>query len=591
MHRLAPLLPIALACVLFGWGLGSLPFYTKGEPREGLVVWDMVHAGNWVLPLRNGTEIPSKPPLFHWLGALGSLTAGRVDELTIRLPSMVLAVLGVALTYFAGARAWGRSTGCMAALVLATSFEWVRAATTARVDMTLTFFLLAAFVLAWHVDQARERVPWHAAAFGLLLGLSTLAKGPVGAMLPLLTVVAYALIRRDAGFLRRLHTPAGWALLLLVAGSWYALAVWHGGEAFVTKQLVQENFLRFVATDRGGRGHAHSTFFLVPGLLAGMAPWSLFFPALGVFLVRERHRLHAAHLLYPLVWFLVVFLFYSASSGKRSVYVLPAYPAAALLLAAWWARLDADHPRAEASASARCGAYACIVTIGVCALLFGSLAAGVAPIGLVRRLVSPRDAANVDLVRAVAAGNRLPLAIVAALEMAAAIAMIRALRRQSWSTLFAGSVTGVAAALLMVQGAYHPALAAAHTFKPFMKRVRSTVGHEALYFYGVRDYGAIYYAHRHIPAFPGPDLAHTRGPVFLLAQRQDWKALDPAMRAGFRVLERSQGTGPKGDHRLVLVRAESNVAATLPAIGELRMRRDRTHAIAQGHAAADVRAR
>src|SRR5262245_11013491 len=140
-------LALVFCCaVLYLWGLGTLPFYTKGEPREATVVWEIYTSGEWILPLRNGHIIPSKPPLFHWLGTLLSLAWGGMSELTIRLPSAVLEIIGVLLTYVTGLLLWGLEAGLIAALVLATSFEWVRAATTARVDMTLTVCMVMAFL-------------------------------------------------------------------------------------------------------------------------------------------------------------------------------------------------------------------------------------------------------------------------------------------------------------------------------------------------------------------------------------------------------------------------------------------------------------
>src|SRR5713226_9365330 len=137
LHPLLTGLGLGLLCaLLYLWGLGDLPFYTKGEPREATVVWEIYTSGEWILPLRNGHIIPSKPPLFHWLGTL----------LSIRLPSAVLAIIGVLLTYATGLSLWGVEAGLIAALVLATSFEWVRAATTARVDMTLTVCMVMAFL-------------------------------------------------------------------------------------------------------------------------------------------------------------------------------------------------------------------------------------------------------------------------------------------------------------------------------------------------------------------------------------------------------------------------------------------------------------
>ena len=72
-------------------GLGRVPFYTKGEPREAVQVWEEVHGGEWVLPMRNGHDLPSKPPLFHWLAGISSLAFGGVDEFSVRFPSAALA--------------------------------------------------------------------------------------------------------------------------------------------------------------------------------------------------------------------------------------------------------------------------------------------------------------------------------------------------------------------------------------------------------------------------------------------------------------------------------------------------------------------
>jgi hypothetical protein len=106
-----------------------------------------------------------------------------------------------------------------------------------------------------------------------------------------------------------------------------------------------------------------------------------------------------------------------------------------------------------------------------------------------------------------------------------------------------------------VQVVYLPALARAHTFKPFMARVRATVGDAPLFFHDTFDYGVVYYAHRHIAWWHDARGPATAAPAFLLMLQSDWKALPSAARADLPVVERSRGTGPKGDHRLVLVRA------------------------------------
>jgi 4-amino-4-deoxy-L-arabinose transferase-like glycosyltransferase len=576
---------VALIVLTFAWGLGALPFYTKGEPREALVVWDMVHGGSWILPLRNGTEIPSKPPLFHWFGALASMATSGASEFSIRLPSAVFGLLGVALTFVAGTQAWGVRAGWVAALALATSFEWIRAGTTARVDMTLTFFMVAALVVIWRLDRAATRSTPRTILLATLLALATLAKGPVGAILPLLTAGVYMAVQRDATLLRKARPLLGLVLLIAIAGSWYALAVHEGGEAFVTKQLLQENILRFFDTERGGRGHEHSAFYLLPALLGGMTPWSLFFPAVGFLIVRRRRHLADDDLLFPLVWLLTIVVFYSLSSGKRSVYLLPAYPAAALLLGAWWTQARAVREAgAVATRLARGAAYLCAALLGVVALALGGLAVGLTPVALLERVLDPRDAANLALLDIIAAGAR-PLLVASALALATlAAASLSAVRHHQWAPLCDRIATGIATGILVVQIVYHPALARAHTFKPFMARVRATVEEAPLFFYDTFDYGVVYYAHRHVAwwhgARSGPS---TPAPVFLLMLQTDWKALPPATRASLPVVDRSRGTGPKGDRRLVLVRATRIGAAALAI-----RTRDRPHprhvaAISSGH--------
>src|SRR5437867_13445153 len=117
-HVLAAAALVALAIVLAALPIGS-DIYEGGEAREGLVVREMLHTGDWILPLWNGSVVPSKPPLFHWLAAAGAaLTGAGVTEHTLRAPSILLPGWGVPLV-FLPARAWGgEPVGFMTALRL-----------------------------------------------------------------------------------------------------------------------------------------------------------------------------------------------------------------------------------------------------------------------------------------------------------------------------------------------------------------------------------------------------------------------------------------------------------------------------------------
>jgi len=136
---------LALGILLFIVNLGGAPLYTKGEPREAVTVYDIVHGGGAILPLRAGVEIPSKPLLMHWCAALISLAAGHVDEWTVRLPSAIFAILGVLACYVYVRRLFGPVEGLASALILGTTLQYLQAGSGARVDMTLTFFMEVAF--------------------------------------------------------------------------------------------------------------------------------------------------------------------------------------------------------------------------------------------------------------------------------------------------------------------------------------------------------------------------------------------------------------------------------------------------------------
>ena len=99
---------LLLCGTLFFPYLDDTPFYDKGEPREAMAVQDIMRRGEWLVPLKRATDIPSKPPLFHWSAALTSTIAGRLDETTIRFPSAFYASAGIVLRYIFGPQALRR---------------------------------------------------------------------------------------------------------------------------------------------------------------------------------------------------------------------------------------------------------------------------------------------------------------------------------------------------------------------------------------------------------------------------------------------------------------------------------------------------
>ena len=556
-HR--PPWALALFCFalfLYVWGLGRVPFYTKGEPREAVQVWEQVHHGDWILPLRNGHDLPSKPPLFHWLAGGASIAFGGVTEFSVRFPSAALATLSVLLIFWLGAEKWGTAAGVFAAFALATNFEWMRAATAARVDMTLTAFLIAAFVALDRVVSSPAPTPGALIALYVSTALATLGKGPVGLLLPSLVAIVYLGVRRDLARLRQLHLAGGALAVVAIAGSWYALAFARGGAEFLRKQLWVENVGRFFAANESGVGHEHPFCYMIGGFFAGFAPWSFFAIPLVVHLYTNRRRLEMLGYLYPLVWFCVVFAFYSLSQSKRTVYLLPVYPAVALLLGAWWQSLATD-PRAMSPTLLR---LLRIVALGlavalVCGIvLLTAIGFSAQPLAWLSPLLHEKDRAHLPLLEALIHQHFVRFILFVAVLVPMVGVWMFSVRQKNWSLLFAAVVAFTTSGEAVVDVVFEPALAEQRSFKPFMETVRAVVEPEdSLSFYRAFDYGALFYAQRRLPAlrddFGDPPTSERHS--YVLLWKSTWERLSPEVKSRLVHLLTSAGTGPKGRDALV----------------------------------------
>ena len=147
-------------------------------------------------------------------------------------------------------------------------------------------------------------------------------------------------IRRELRLVPRFRPILGAVVIVAIVGGWYALAAGLGGDSFVRKQILKENVFRFVGVTKMRSGHSHPFYYYFPTLLAGLVPWTPFvLAALVAARAAARRRDATCASPFPLVWFAVVFVFYSLADAKRSVYLLALYPAAALIAGWWWSEV------------------------------------------------------------------------------------------------------------------------------------------------------------------------------------------------------------------------------------------------------------
>jgi 4-amino-4-deoxy-L-arabinose transferase-like glycosyltransferase len=327
---------LALACALvFLPGLGRRDLWNPDEPRYAEVAREMVASGEYLVPHFNGRLYTQKPPLMFWAMAASGAVLRGLDETAARLPSALAAIGGTLLVYALGRRLFvadGRRAAWIAATVFATCSKVLWQARFGQIDMLLTFLVLAG--VYWWVRGHLEHRPSFSYLFFAFAGLATIAKGPVGLLPPLLSILAFLALTRDREGFRELRLGRGLVLWTAVVALWLGPALLAGGDVYMRDILLRQNVTRYV----NPWGHYQPPWYFLKVLPVDFLPWSLFLPAAilaGRALDRERRR----RLLFLGCWVIVTVLFFSVSPGKRTVYILTCYPALALLvgggLATW----------------------------------------------------------------------------------------------------------------------------------------------------------------------------------------------------------------------------------------------------------------
>jgi 4-amino-4-deoxy-L-arabinose transferase-like glycosyltransferase len=541
---------VLASVVAYGTGLGDVAFYTRGEPREGLVVREILNTGAWIVPRRPAGDIARKPPLFYWLAAPIAAALPQTPELALRLPSAIVGGAAVLGTWAATRAAIGPAAALPAALVLLTAFEWTRAATSARVDMALAG-ALTMVLLAWMMALAGRDRRWLAVA-AVGASLAALAKGPVGLALPGLVAVAWAARERDRDVLRRLGVVPVLGVATLVAAVWYLCAFLEQGSAFMDV-VFKENVARFIDTDDAKAGHAHGFFYLPLVGLVGTLPWIPLLP-----LVVPR-RGAAPAVRFAAMWALVVIVFFSLANAKRSVYLLPAFPAIAICIGA--AVAEGVSPLVRRLAIAYAPA---LVLLGATAL---ALATGLDPGTLFRHWLKPDDAHGATAVAAAAARHAGAFVSLGVAMLVGAFVVERARRAGDFARVATVVAALMVAGTAAFNGVIHPAVSRTRSLADFMVTVDRLVPPGAVLATSFPpDPGLRFYAPRELVQF---QTKAADGPRRVLLWEDEWRRLRDARGDALPVLAVSDArqsrrgslalvVAPPGDLRRVQPNPEEN---------------------------------
>jgi 4-amino-4-deoxy-L-arabinose transferase-like glycosyltransferase len=345
-----------LCGAVYFYGLGRLPFIGPDEPRYAEVAREMYATGDWITPRLGGIKWFEKPALAYWLLATGFAVFGE-NEFGARFGVAVASTFAALLLYFFGRRARSARFGYLSAAALVTCGLWPGFARGVTTDLPLTvaieFALLSFFLWESKESGAGDDRLWYVFCFAL--GLATLAKGLAGVALPMMIIAPYLIL---TGAWRSLLRPRliifGALIFLATAAVWYAPVIARNGREFIDEFFIGHHFQRYLSNKYR---HPQPFYFFPLVAVAGCFPWSFYllssvtrtkvragrgrtelgqtevYPTTKVI---PNDRLH----LFLLLWIVAPIAFFSFSGSKLPGYILPIFPAVALIIGGelerWW---------------------------------------------------------------------------------------------------------------------------------------------------------------------------------------------------------------------------------------------------------------
>ena len=360
---------LGIACMTLIWFglLSGRALYEPDEGRYAEIPREMLQNHQWVIPHLDGLAYLEKPPLQYWLTALSYALVGE-SEFGARLCTGLAGYLSLSIGFLLGRRLWSPAVGARTVLFMAASPLWVLMGHQLTLDMLLScclFACLGCYLIA-QTNRAHpaRRAGWMLGCWAAM-ALAVIAKGLVGVVIPVSTVLVYALWQRDREALRTLNLRWGLPLFTLIAAPWFVMVARRNPD-FLQFFFVREHLARYL-TPIEHRTEAWWFFAVV--LAIGIWPWVPQALSAAISTLRNstpRGVFDPVRLLWT--WSAFIVVFFSFSDAKLIPYILPAIPALALLCAARPIRAQ----RASLAPSAWGSLAACIGIAGYASAHWGS---------------------------------------------------------------------------------------------------------------------------------------------------------------------------------------------------------------------------
>lgn len=343
-HLLRDIVFLGLALMVFYtlW-LGSYPLFTPDEGRYSEVAREMMATHDYITPRVDGVAFLDKPVLYYWLQAAAMRLFG-IKEWAVRFFPVVFGVFGCLLTYLSGRRLFDRRTGVISALMLAATPLYFIGAHYANLDLEVAVLISSTllFFITGVQCTGKSRTYLLMLAY-IAAALAFLTKGLIGIAFPAMIAGLWMILLNQWKLLTKIHLIKGVILAAMIVLPWYYL-VQQANPEFLHYFFVTQQVTRFLSSAEFN--NPTPFWFYLPIVLIGFFPWTGFLLQACTDSIRRILKARHTHQteLFLLIWIFVIFLFFSFPRSKMITYILPVFPALALLvgryLSSMWERTN-----------------------------------------------------------------------------------------------------------------------------------------------------------------------------------------------------------------------------------------------------------
>lgn len=314
--------------------LGSVGLWNPLEPRYAAIAKEMFFSRDWFVLKYIDRIYIEKPPLFFWLLNFSYLLTGHVSSWSSRIPSIIATLFSLIGLFCVGKRLYCDRAAWFATAIFLLNFRTLYQMRRVQMESILMALIIWAIYFLLRALENKEACSKWLTPFYLFLGLTILFKGLV-AFIPLLITLLIIIFTTKDLTLKDFHIPKGlFIILLLISSLWLVPALLTGLNFSHLKTLLGIGVGRFLSMPS-----KHGPFYYFQIFFIEFFPWCLLFPFAAYSIFKKRSELFKFQWYLPLIWFAVTLSFFMLNNSRHSQYIMPLYPAAALIIG--WYIVDA----------------------------------------------------------------------------------------------------------------------------------------------------------------------------------------------------------------------------------------------------------